>query len=694
VTKLRARLALTACFTTVFLAVAGSAGAQDAAQAKCRASLAKNTNKYLKAVVGAVTKCHLARDNGSIAESTDCNDPSTADSAGKLPTLRAKAQASMIKACQDSLGSPVPGILAMYARCPSPSETSDDGGATAGIDGVSELAACLLDLQEDVSTLMTTDVLGLPDEPVGEAGKDCRAAVAKGLAKAVVTIGKERAKCQKGADKLGGPIEYDCVDQDPSGKIDAAVDALAAAVTAACVPTGGSDFEQLQSIDRFGLCADRPAQLVDCIANKGALLYGSGLIATAYELPDTCRAGGLRRTGHARIGSQLTGSSLSAGYNGLAHAIDLNDAFHDAVDLDCNEDCSSCAVSLDARKDQPDSFCRCVNDSSISCDVVNGPDTDDCPALDNRCRCFFGPPLPVSVSSAPTCEPVLIMADYEGTTDVNTGELDQKTLVSALIHLGEVVDRPCPTCEGDVTPNDGVRDGECLGGARDGQPCDTNGVHSTFGSHSHDCQPPPVKNISGGSGLLLDFNFTTTQDVLPYNLPCDDPGEMCPCRVCSGDNSIGCNDDSFCAANGAGTCTAGGGAGVHPNACDNLDCGADGFCTEGPVRTYCDGKTHADGRGYITCTTDADCFAHDAGTCSDFQELRCFTNPVVAEGESGFLGQVLGTAACIGLTSNTAINLASGLPSAVRVILDTDTEVRCASDPDVVYAPPTGANCP
>ncbi|MBI5504422.1 MAG: hypothetical protein HY899_06450, partial [Deltaproteobacteria bacterium] len=576
------RALLASCLALAAVASPRAAIAQSVAQAKCRATMAQATNKYLKTLLGNMTRCHAERDGGAIAAAVDCSDPVASDPKGKLVAARQKASAAVAKTCEDTAGNPLAGILAAYPRCPSPAQTADDGGATAGIDSIDELAACLLDVETGSATHLIRGVMGSPEAlPIAGAGLKCRAAVGKGLARVVVAIGKERAKCQKAADSAGGALDYDCANSDPNGKIAAGLAALRASIVRACTVDDDAGLSMKAELDALDLCGDLPSQLTDCVVDRAAAGFGAGLVAIAYRLPSTCRAGSARRIGHAAYGEQLTDSSLSAGSNGLAHGIDLADGFHEAVTLDCDDDCAHCSLALDPRKGQPDSNCRCAGNPTIACDTINGADTDDCGAINNQCRCYLGPPLPVSVSSAPTCEPVLIVSDYDGTVDIGTGQWQQHSPLAALIHIGDSVAKPCPTCEGDVIANDGVRDGTCNGGARSAQPCDVNGVHSTFGELSHDCQPVAGANISG-SGLLLDFTFDTTRSSMDFTLPCDSPSTgLCPCRVCSGNSSIGCHDDAICAANGAGACSGTGGAGVHPNACNGEVCGEDGQCTDG-----------------------------------------------------------------------------------------------------------------
>jgi hypothetical protein len=205
--------------------------------------------------------------------------------------------------------------------------------------------------------------------------------------------------------------------------------------------------------------------------------------------------------------------------------------------------------------------------------------------------------------------------------------------------------------------------------------------------------PLSLTNISGG-GLGLRINMTTEPLALPYSLPCDPPGGLCPCRVCSDDTTLGCSGDATCAAAGVGTCTAGGGAGVQPNACSDRVCGPAGLCAAGPIDHFCDGQIYVDGRGYVPCLTNLDCSILGAGNCTLADPRRCYRDPITTVGAAGFFGGQAGTVGCLGLTSSAVVNQATGLPGAIRVILDFEADVRCASDPDVTFEPPGGSNCP
>jgi hypothetical protein len=282
-----------------------------------------------------------------------------------------------------------------------------------------------------------------------------------------------------------------------------------------------------------------------------------------------------------------------------------------------------------------------------------------------------------------------IREDYSGTMNLRTGEWSDRLKLAAVVYLGLDKLHPCPTCDGDPVPNDGVRGGTCSGGVSSGS-CDANGTHAAFGATSWDCLPETASNVSG-TGLLINLNSTPDTVSMNATLPCDTPaGGECPCRTCSGNGNLGCNSDAECAAGGFGTCTVGGGAGVRLNMCTGFACSASGSCTTGPIDRYCDGNTMPDGRGFLPCSTNSDC---STGTCSVLDLRRCFPDPITASGAPDPAVPTSGALFCIAPTSNPAINLAAGLPGPGKLELTFEADLRCKSDPNLVYEFPSGANC-
>jgi hypothetical protein len=665
-----------------------SAAAQTGADANCRNAIATNVTKHVSTVLKTMLKCHSKRATGKIPATTDCNDLAQADPGNKLDGKRGSMRSSIGAACGGSTA------LAQYGRCPSPAAASDDGEATTGIDSFAEVAACMVGLAEGVAQRGAPELLGSPASGLPKDLAKCQKAIGKGVRKLLAAYGSERARCQADRDAQNLGLDFGCEGQDPSGKIAATRQKLESDIDKRCTiedsfPLSAGNDE----LDKIGACGDTIEQLKQCTGQTIGDIVGSGMIAMAYELPADCTAGSVVRSLIAGFGNELTQTSLSAGWNGIGHNLDFFDGFSELVNLACDADCANCAVSYNPAKTLPGlNNCRCALDASTPCDTINGPDTDDCGPVpgQNQCTCYFGPPLAVNTAGVPACVPISIPTDYVGTADLGTGDWSNAQTVAAVIHLGEELLEPCPTCDNDLTPNDGVRDGTCQNGARAGLPCDANGDHPTFAATSVDCLPLTVKNISG-SGLVLNFELQSADQEMVAELPCDNPEELCPCRVCSGDSTVGCRNDAECPS---GTCTAGGGAGVQPNDCDNHDCGDDFQCTTGPDNTYCDGVTHPSGRGAISCQSSADCAIYNAGQCAVSERLRCYPDPLTVSGKPGIHGNDLGGLACIGLTTSPAINVASGLPGAVRVAVNFDLDVRCETDPAVTWNPPAGTNCP
>jgi hypothetical protein len=694
---LRCVRTLTANSLVVLLLAAAPAAAQTANDTACRSAIASNVTKHVSSTLKVLGKCHQKRSGGKLATSIDCNDLAQADPSNKLQSKRDAMKSAILGACTSA-----PATLAQYGRCPSPAKTVDDGGATTGIDDFTEVANCMAGLAEGMAERAGPEVFGKPASALSKDLGKCQKALGKGMRKLLATYGKERARCQADRDAAAQGMEYGCEGADPSGKIAKARTKLDSGITKSCAVADtfalspGND-----ALNLIGACGDTTEQLQQCIGLTIADRLGSGLAAMAYSLPSDCTAGGIVRSLNSGYGKQLTKTNLSAGWNGIGHSLDFFDGFSELVNVDCDEDCSNCAVSLNPAKQLPGlNNCRCALDSSTACDTINGPDTDDCGIVPgtNTCTCYFGPPLAVNTAGVPACVPISIPTNYSGTADLGTGDWDNIQTVAAVIHLGEELLEPCPTCDGDVTPNDGVRDGTCQNGSRPGLGCDANGDHPTFGAVSIDCLPISAKNISG-SGLVLNFELFSADQEMPALLPCDNASESCACKVCSSDTSIGCRSDAECPV-GSGTCTSNGGgtgAGVQPNDCDNHECGTteDQFaCTTGPDNKYCDGVTHPSGKGAIACQGVGDCAVYNAGQCTVEERLRCYPDPIPVTGSPGIFGDEVGGLACIGLTTSPAINVASGLPGPVRVAIDFDLDIRCATDPNMTWNPPAGTNCP
>jgi hypothetical protein len=374
--------------------------------------------------------------------------------------------------------------------------------------------------------------------------------------------------------------------------------------------------------------------------------------------------------------------------------VDIPDKTSEVIDVTCNANCEDCDITLNVEKDRPGpTFCRCAGNPRVVCDTINGPDSDCTTPGNNMCTCYFSAPLAISSGGTPVCVLNTIANDYGGTMNLRTGETESTVDLVSLVYLGIDQFAPCPTCDGDATANDGVRAGLCSGGLQSGTTCDENGEHPTFGPTSYDCPPTPGSNISG-NGLQLDLRFTHGTSTLDYDVPCDPPFGNCACAVCSGNTAIACSSDQECIDQSAGTCTGTSGAGVQPNECDDGVCdNQTAECNAGPEDRFCDGQTHDNGRGYITCVTNVDCQLLGAGSCTLQQRRRCFPNPIEASGDPDAIHPILGTTFCIPATSSVAVNASGGLPGPGSFEVDFVNDIRCQNDPDRPYLLPDGVNC-
>ncbi|HEY2772636.1 MAG TPA: hypothetical protein VGK20_01160 [Candidatus Binatia bacterium] len=711
----------------------------------CRAEVARSAASYETAVSRLILACHMQQGTGQRSLDEDCNNVAVADSGDTLSSLRANVINGIDRACGQSSRD----LLSEYSSCPPPAATADDGGASQGIDSFDEVAQCIIALAETHSGKLGQDAQGHPSELLLKPLLKCQGRLGKGTSAIVRAHLQEADSCQAEKDASDSSPAYDCAGSDPRGRIAKADQKFLAKVGEACnfspevlskLHACGEDEASLLtcarfSADRHGSALARDSYVMDGSANTTTTLQettttlegattttlpantcgstfpqcdGScpnGTVCTSNGSDCSCHAAGsgacAPATIHRRIHSKAfvpgSKSSLSTGWSGQADDVDVPDLNNDTVNVTCDDQCQSCAVTLNTNAGDPASTCRCASDSTKTCSVIEGSDVAHCGTTDPTCRCYFGAPLPLSSGGTPACVISRNAQDYSGTMDLRTGEWhDHAHLISA-VFLGISKTAPCPTCNNDPTPNDGIRGGTCSQG---GNACDVNGVHATFGDTSWDCMPQAAANISG-SGLLVDLKSSTEPQSVTAEVPCDTPsGTNCPCRVCTGNGNQGCFTNADCAATGSGNCTDGGGAGVNLNECDGFLCDAAtngepvGHCHTGPVDQYCDGITETGGRGFIPCQNNTDCATTSgAGNCTVIDLRRCFPDPILETGVSDTYNPTSSSIFCIAPVANAAINIASGLPGPGDLTLSYTSDIRCQSNNSVTYQFPDGANC-
>lgn len=710
------RMLIGATIVAAMVAAAGTASAQTAAETKCHSAISKNITKYQATLAKNLAGCHKGRNAGKILAAVNCNDmlgANSADTKGKAAAARGALAGTISAACTGQTA-----VLALYPRCPSPAATVDDGGATLGIDDFTELANCLATLSENYMERIGAEAMGAPlaaNLPLASDQQACVNAIGKTLSKAVKTVGGTYSKCQAGQEKLLMGLDYDasCLGAagDTAGKAGASITAITTAINTSC---SGALIDQAEWVE-INACGQSAAAMNACAVGRVINPTSRGLVAAALELPGTCAAEADVII-NAQQGVKISDTRLDSGWSGLAQDVDVIDQSYGAVSLSgCNADCEDCVVTHNPKNGN----CRCDSDPTIECDTIAGPDMDDCGG--GTCNCMFGPPLALSAGGTPVCVVNRFATEFDGTTAA-LGEYNVATRTRALVHSGITAVKPCPTCDGDTTANDGNRNGTCDGGSRDGLTCDRNASHPDFGPVSFDCPPDTGANISGaGLNLALEFRSDTVSltAALPAGPTC--ASGPCFCGQCStaAGRGIGCTSNTDCTdaealdgvvAGTYGTCGSTTAPLPQQNDCDDNVCTSDGngggTCQANALETYCDGFTRngAKDLGVIPCTSDltcdnADCDqdgipeAGECGTCTLEQERGCFTSTITATGEPGIFNSEGVSVFCSGQTSSTPVNSSGGLPGPGRVRLDFDFNIYCP-DGSTQMQLPGGSNCP
>ncbi len=682
----------------LFVTTSVPARAQTDEEVACRRAISSNLGKFVAAAVKDIATCHRLRNAGRLPVATNCNDLFM-NPRGRSVVAFEKASARMLRSCPDSLTT----VLSQFARCPSPHSTLDDDGPTDGIDSFAEATACVLNLGATLANGAAATMLGHPDFVLSRRAASCQAAIGKLLLERIKTIDKVRRSCQFDADRSGQGVQYSCATFD-DGSISGNLSHLVSGILRQC------DLPHDELVPLHA-CGQTPEQLARC-AGAISTTLGGGLVAAGYELPATCGLGLALMRGRAGFGTDsITSTRFELGSNGVGQGIDLLDDFLIGADLACDDDCVGCSVTLNPLKPSPQSFCRCEADPTVHCDTVDGPDADDCGG--GNCRCLFAPPLPFSASGVPVCVLNRFASPLSGEMDGGTGVATTTMHVDALVHAGLSPVRPCPTCEGDLAPNDGRREGTCDGGARSGLACDENANSPDFGPLSYECLPAPESNVSG-NGLQLKFDLTSVEAPrLATNLT--DGSNEVYCLQCSGDPTVGCSSDAACASRGLGTCSVNTGPPARANACRDGVCTAtdpsgEGACLANAPDRYCDGVTRVDGGGLLPCADDADCRRYgaacpggDCGRCTLLEQRACFPDPLGATGSdalpdavpaAGVYGSQLVGTLCVPATGNAPIDASVGLPGPARLLIHFDFAARCATDPTRTFELPGGSNCP
>jgi len=395
-----------------------------------------------------------------------------------------------------------------------------------------------------------------------------------------------------------------------------------------------------------------------------------------------------------RVGAMITTSDFDAGYTGLAH----NNGIPDQAELEFTVSSvtgsgpSSCGVATISGMAPSGRMCRCANDSRQVCDQPLEADVDDCGG--EMCECYFDPPESVLPGGIPTCNTLELVKDATGTWNLDTGEGTISMTVDQVLRTVGTVFAPCPTCDGDVVLNDGVRDGTCIGGSSDGLSCDGQSDNLTFpypggGSASFDCF---VDSPALFQGVFIDFALTTGASQLDAGVPCG-PGEadLCHCGGCDLDETTSCTTNADCGA--LGPCRAIDVITPLPNACTDGTCTTtepgQGECQGDPPFSFCDGVLNADGSGVIMCDDNSDCVPPalplDVGNCTHTQLRPCYPDSIALSGTADPVSPYVVSTSCTPTSAVPIVNIVAGYPGPIVRQEQLGVTLPCAGDPGSMY---------
>jgi len=413
-------------------------------------------------------------------------------------------------------------------------------------------------------------------------------------------------------------------------------------------------------------------------------------------------------------------SDYDSGWTGFAH----NSGIPDQAELPLTVSSYSgtapaCGVATIAGLDPAGRMCRCANDNRAICDAPLVNDIDDCGG--DECVCYYDPPISTITQNVQTCSLTRLSANISGTWNVDTGEGDVLIPVDQSTRFGALLLAPCPTCDGDITPNDGVRDGACsgacadtvtpctsnsdcatgeacLGGGADaGLPCDAQYVDPTFpvtspGANSLDCFPA---GATVAQGIVADHMLTTGSTGLGSLVPCSVGGALdCHCGVCQTDQTIPCSSDANCPT---GDVCGDFQPGVNPlpNPCDDIFCTENagdpgqGSCLADSPVTYCDGVLRAEGTGLLNCTTNADCVPPaktiNAGNCLLEEQPRCYPASFSLTGTPSPTAPYVVSAVCQAPSNSPSANFVAGYPGPGVRQEQLNVTLPCAGNPGSSY---------
>lgn len=270
-------------------------------------------------------------------------------------------------------------------------------------------------------------------------------------------------------------------------------------------------------------------------------------------------------------------SFASFGWSGIIHNVRVPDDTPFGVrTINCDgvDGTGVCAFDGPKEPDHPVKRRRCLNRMSRLCAADSECPDDGTPF--KRCVFIYDPPTPTSLTglmnkkgscgwsyipvAAAGATPTIV-----GTLDQTSGELNMQNITIFLPQNGPSggFRGACAQCMGDVTQNDGVKEGTCVslfdGDAEAvdpspdiGTPCDVHRYANTggfSGGYSMDCSPSVRLNDGNPNAFGGTFTSSGYQiSITEASPPCTDPkfmGQKCFCGMCP-DNMRACSSNADC----------------------------------------------------------------------------------------------------------------------------------------------------
>ena len=191
---------------------------------------------------------------------------------------------------------------------------------------------------------------------------------------------------------------------------------------------------------------------------------------------------------------------------------------------------------------------RCTGNTAVHCTNAPGGTGGPCAGL-GTCEFYVGPPNPLVIGGVTWCVVDRVAGAVTGTLNVTSGAVSRTLPISRSYFLGTSLDAPCARCAGDGAPNDGVTNGTCNGGVRNGLACDANG--STPGwpdsaSTSLDC-PLAAVNVFTSTETLVGSTGVTAITLSASSPNCTSGlGGKCACDTCNNVGEEGCATNADC----------------------------------------------------------------------------------------------------------------------------------------------------